>query len=89
MPEVRRVRLAMAGPEEEREFRLGRSLWCRAHHVVAKRSHAATRKAKRDPLQELAPDLASPAPATTTKPFPTPVVAPLTEEDWERIQRHP
>jgi hypothetical protein len=83
------VRLAMAGPEEEREFRLGWSLWRRAYQVVAKRSHAATRKAKRDLLQKLAPDLASPAPATTTKPFQTPVVAPLTEREWERIQRHP
>jgi transposase len=76
----------MAGPKEEREFRLGWSLWRRAHQAVAKRSHAATRKAKRDPLQERVPDLASAAPATTTKSFPTPMITPLTAEKWECIR---
>ena len=80
VPEVRRVILAMARPKQEREFRLGWSLWRRAHQAVAKRSHAATRKAKCDCLQERASDLASSAPATMTKPFPTPVVTPLTDE---------
>ena len=79
--------LAMARPKQEREFRLGWSLWRRAHQAVAKRSHAATRKAKRDPLQKRAPDLASSAPITPTKPFSTPMVTPpLTDEKWECIR---
>jgi hypothetical protein len=54
---------------------------------VAKRSHAAPRRAKSDPLQERVPDLALPAPArTTTKAFPTPVVTPLTDEKWECVR---
>jgi hypothetical protein len=87
VPEVRRVILAMARPKQEREFRLGWSLWRRAHQAVAKRSHAATRKAKRDPLQERVPDLASSAPAiTTTKSFSTPMVTPLTDQKWECVR---
>jgi transposase len=35
--------LALAGPEEEREFRLGWSLWRRAHQAVARRCHRACR----------------------------------------------
>jgi transposase len=35
--------LALAGPEEEREFRLGWSLWRRAHQAVARRCHRAHR----------------------------------------------
>jgi hypothetical protein len=63
------------------------SLWRRAHQAVAKRSHAATREAKPDPLQERVPDLASPAPAiTTTKFFSTPIVTRLTDEKWECVR---
>ena len=80
--------LAMARPKQEREFRLGWSLWRRAHQAVAKRSHATTRKAKREPLQEeRVHELASPAPATTTtKSFSAPMVTPLTDEKWERVR---
>ena len=46
VPEVRRVIRAMVGPEEQREFRLGWSLFRRAHQAVAKRSHKATHRAK-------------------------------------------
>ncbi len=76
----------MARPKQEREFRLGWSLWRRAHQAVAKRSHAATRKAKRNSLQKRPFDLASTAPATMIKPFPTPVVTPLTDEKWECVR---
>jgi hypothetical protein len=87
VPEVRRVIVAMASPKQEREFRLGWSLWRRAHQAVAKRSHAATRKAKRELLQERAPDLASPAsPTTTTKSLSAPVVTFLTDEKWESVR---
>jgi hypothetical protein len=41
VPEVRRLILAMAGPEEEREFRLGWSLWRRAQQAVARRCDSA------------------------------------------------
>jgi transposase len=41
VPKVRRLVLAMAGPEAEREFRMGWSLWRRAHQAVAKRCHTA------------------------------------------------
>jgi hypothetical protein len=33
----------MMGPEEQREFRLGWSVFRRAHQAVAKRSHKASR----------------------------------------------
>ena len=80
--------VAMTKPKEEREFRLGWSLWRRAHQAVAKRSHAATRKAKCELLQERAPDLASPASptTTTTKSLSAPVVTPLTDEKWESVR---
>ena len=43
VPEVRRLIRAMMGPEEQREFRLGWSVFRRAHQAVAKRSHEASR----------------------------------------------
>ncbi len=79
--------LAMAAPEEEQEFRLGWSLWRRAHQAVAKRCHTTSRKAKREPLREQRPDLAQPTPATTATPFlSTPMAARLTDEQWERLR---
>lgn len=87
VPEVRRVILAMAGPIEEREFRLGWSLWRRAHQAVARRCHTASRAAKRDPPGERPPDLARPAPARTATPvFSTPMAARLTDEKWECVR---
>lgn len=44
---MRRLVLAMAGPEEEREFRLGWSLWRRAHQAIAKRCHTVSHAARR------------------------------------------
>ena len=44
--EVRRLIRAMMGPEEERRFRLGWSLFRRAHQAVAKRSHEAAHRAR-------------------------------------------
>ena len=35
--------LAMAAPEQERVFRLGWSLWRRAHQAMARRCHMASR----------------------------------------------
>jgi hypothetical protein len=44
--EVRRLIRAMIGPEEKRKFRLGWSLFRRAHQAVAKRCHQAAHRAK-------------------------------------------
>lgn len=44
VPEVRRIIQAMSGPEAKREFRVGWSLFRRAHQAVAKRCHKVTRQ---------------------------------------------
>jgi transposase len=83
------VILAMTGPIEERVFRLGWSLWRRAHQAVAKRCHKATHAAKYQPLRGRLPDRLSPLarPAPTTRPLPTPVATYLlTNEKWELIR---
>jgi hypothetical protein len=74
----------MAGPEEERTFRLGWSLWRRAHQAVAKRCHTA----KRDLLRtRLSGDFVQPEPATTTAmPFAAPMSPRLTDAQWARIE---
>src|SRR4051812_45316442 len=75
----------MRGPIEERDFRLGWSLWRRAHQAVAKRCHKALHAAKHQPPRGRLPDLARPAP--TTMPLSTPIAAPLlTEEKWELVK---
>jgi hypothetical protein len=83
------VILAMTGPIEERAFRLGWSLWRRAHQAVAKRCHKATHAAKHQPLRGRLPDrlpnLARPAPTTAT-PLSTPIAVYLTDEKWELIR---
>jgi len=81
LPEVRRLILAMAGPEEEREFRLGWSLWRRAHQAVAKRCHTARRALRRE---DAPPPQPTARQATCT--VPEPMVASLTDEQWERIR---
>jgi Putative transposase of IS4/5 family (DUF4096) len=82
LPEVRRLILAMAGPEEEREFRLGWSLWRRAHQAVANRCHTARRALRWEG--------ASPPPRHTARQargtVPELMGAPLTDEQWERIR---
>ena len=79
---MRRLILAMAGPEEEREFRLGWSLWRRAHQAVARRCHSA----KRDLLRPRQTDAAQPEPATTAMPFDALVSSRLTDAQWARIE---
>ena len=78
MPEVRRLILAMSGPESEREFRLGWSLWRRAHQAVAARCHAAKRALQHDE-RALARE---PVPI---EHIPAPVGAELTDAEWESI----
>ena len=78
--------LAMTKPKEEREFRLGWSLWRRAHQAVAKRCHEVGHAAKHGPLpeEERLPDLVPPAPATT--PISTPIAAYPTDEKWKLVK---
>jgi hypothetical protein len=72
----------MAGPEEERDFRLGWSLWRRAHQAVAKRCHTA----KRDLLRARVPDDVQPELATTAMPLLAPMSSRLTDAQWTRIE---
>ena len=81
MAEVRRLILAMTGPEDEREFRLGWSLWRRAHQAVAKRCHSS----RRSLLGTRPPAFAEPAPDTPIAPI-SAATAPLTDEKWERVR---
>jgi len=78
----------MMGPIEERAFRLGWSLWRRAHQAVAKRCHKATHAAKHQPLRgrlpDRLPDLARPAPTATH--LSKPMAAHLTDEKWELLR---
>ena len=91
MPEVRRLIRAMMGPEEHREFRLGWSLFRRAHQAVAKRSHKATRRAKHATYHDAAkgrePELAesSEASAPTTAVHPHKEAGLLADEQWELV----
>jgi hypothetical protein len=82
VPEVRRLILAMSGPHEERGFRLGWSLWRRAHQAVAKRCHAA----KRDLLRPRAPGGTQPEPATTAMPPLPTMTSRLTDTQWACIE---
>ena len=78
MPEVRRLILAMSGPESEREFRLGWSLWRRAHQAVAARCHAAKRA-----LQRKGASSHEPVPI---EHVPAPIGAELTDAQWESVR---
>ena len=66
--------LAMSEGAERRAFRLGWSLWRRAHQAVAARSHAARRARRRD--------RSSPA---ATAPSP-PSLAELTAAEWDAVR---
>jgi hypothetical protein len=57
VPEVRRIIRAMSGPEAQREFRLGWSLFRRAHQAVAKRCHEATHREKHAPTSIMPPSM--------------------------------
>lgn len=75
----------MAGPEEQREFRLGWSLWRRAHQAVAKRCHTAKRDLH---LRARVPgDFAqAPEPAATAIALLAPMPSRLTDVQWARIE---
>jgi Putative transposase of IS4/5 family (DUF4096) len=64
----------MTEPEEKRDFRLGWSVWRRAHQALAARCHAARRALRREGL---------PAdPASPTATVLAPEGAALTDAEW-------
>ena len=77
--------LAMAEPEEEkRAFRLGWSVYRRAHQAVAKRCKKASRAAKRALSRErLSGSDVGGGPKITAI---APEGAPLTDEEWEMVE---
>jgi hypothetical protein len=79
------VLLAMAEPEEEkRAFRLGWSVYRRAHQAVAKRCKKASRAAKRALSRErLSGSDVGGGPKITAI---APEGAPLTDEEWEMVE---
>ena len=96
VPEVRRVIRAMSGPEEQREFRLGWSIFRRAHQAVAKRCHKASHRKKHatehhviehDARRGCGPD---PAEASEAAALTIPVHAKeaglLADAEWERVR---
>lgn len=84
MPEVRRLILAMTGPEEERSFRLGWSMWRRTHQAVAKRCHVAARRALRREGALVSPK--HPVPTASIGSEAAPLSTKLTEADWECVR---
>jgi hypothetical protein len=79
VPEVRRLVLAMAGPEEEREFRLGWSVWRRTHQAIAKRCHTASRAVRRPSGKDRLPSLPV---STATSALDRRSTRRLTDEEW-------
>jgi hypothetical protein len=62
--------LAMAGPEEQREFKFGWSLFRRAHQAIARRCHKKGHEAKHAG-RHAAPREPDPAPSGTMPASPT------------------
>lgn len=75
-PEVRRLLLALAEPDEQFRFRLDWSRWRRQHQATAKQGHTA-RRARRPLVPTVVP------PALPEQPRGSPE---LTEEQWHRVQ---
>lgn len=84
VPEVRRLVLAMTESEQEREFRLGWSLFRRAHQAVAERCHKAKHAARRNSPPEVPPESGEAVAATVAVP-PRGGGAVLTDAEWERV----
>jgi len=72
----------MVGPEEERGFRLGWSLWRRAHQAIARRCHTANRAVRGASGKGEPPSL----PASTTRITLDRRNTRLTDEEWARLQ---
>jgi hypothetical protein len=90
--EVRRLIRAMMGPEEQREFRLGWSLFRRAHQAVAKRCHKAAHRAKsatyHDAPRGCEPELSGSSEATAPAILvhANKEAGVLTDAQWERVR---
>ncbi len=85
VPEVRRLILAMTGPHEERDFRLGWSLWRRAHQAVARRCHMANRALLREKTSENNGKPSSVRVVSTTRTLHR-GSAKLADEQWARLK---
>lgn len=87
MPEVRKLFLTTTGSEDERQFRLGWSLFRRAHQAVAKRCHKATHAANPASRPTGAPSGLGTAPGPT-EPAPLPISDDLrlTDRQWALIE---
>lgn len=81
---MRRLILAMAGPEEEREFRLGWSLWRRAHQAVAKRCHTARRALHHEKMPPPRPS--HPPTGAAVDVVPEPMNIRLSDEGWALLK---
>ncbi len=79
--------LAMAAPEEERAFRLGWSIWRRAHQAIARRCHVASRGVREVVVvaSEKKGELSS-LPVVTTTTTLHRRSARLTDEQWARLK---
>jgi hypothetical protein len=77
------VILAMAAPEEEREFRLGWSLWRRAHQAIARRCHMASRAVQGASDKSKPPPLPT---SVTTTVLDRRSARLTTDEEWARLQ---
>jgi transposase len=78
--------LAMAEPELKREFRMGWSLWRRAHQAVAKRCHSARRSLRQaggTPPAALQHSTRVQVIDAISEPM---LIAPLTDSEWELVR---
>lgn len=76
--------VAMAEPELKREFRMGWSLWRRAHQAVAKRCHSARRSLRQ---AETSPAALQNSTMQLIDALPEPVHTPvLSDSEWERLR---
>jgi len=89
VPEVRRLILAVTGPEDERAFRIGWSLWRRAHQAVARRCHK-TSHAARQVFQRhetpTPPESPTAMPTAVSAGAPPTLFARLTDKEWEEVR---
>jgi hypothetical protein len=88
VPEVRRLVLAMVGPQEQRSFKLGWSIFRRSHQAIARRCHRASHRTKRagrrDARREPDSEPIGTAPATPTAFHQKDAGSP-TDAEWELV----
>jgi hypothetical protein len=88
VPEVGRLVRAMVGPEEQRDFKLGWSLFRGAHQAIARRCHKESHQTKhairQDARGESAADPTDAAPVATTAAH-YKEAGILTDAKWEHV----